>query len=97
MPLTALLDLRIQQDVLDTAHEAIKEILAGTRGFPGCLGVQVFSDMVDPSHLLVIETWASAEDDAAYRAWRAGEGASNLGGLLDGAPVLTRFTLEADI
>jgi hypothetical protein len=41
----------------------------------------------------VVETWASMEDDLAYREWRTTPaGASTLGTVLAGAPTLTKFS-----
>ena len=88
--LTALLDLRLDAARLDEAHRVIDETLVATRAFPGCLGVEVTVDVTDPAHVVVVESWASREDDAAYRAFRATpEGRSDLGTVLTAAPVLT--------
>ena len=94
MSLTAFLELRLNPEMLDAAHAKVREVLADTRQFPGCEGVDVLVDRADPAHVIVHERWASAEADAAYRAWRAGDGASNLGSVLAGPPVLTVLTTE---
>jgi quinol monooxygenase YgiN len=91
MPITAHLDLNLKAETLDSAPAALREILADTRAFDGCLGVEVLVDSTDPAHILVVERWASMEHDTAYRAWRAGDGASGLGALLAAPPVLTHF------
>ncbi|MCB5272823.1 hypothetical protein BJG92_00328 [Arthrobacter sp. SO5] len=97
MPITAHLDLNLKAEVLPKAPAVLRDILADTRAFDGCLGVDVLIDSKDPAHILVVERWASLEHDAAYRAWRAGEGASNLGELLAAPPVLTHFEASAEI
>ncbi len=94
MPLTALLELRLKPDLLDDAYAKVRSILTDTRHFPGCEGVDVLVDRDDRAHVIVHERWESAEADAAYRAWRAGEGANDLGAVLAGAPVLTILTTE---
>ncbi len=94
MSLTALLELRLNPDALDGALAKVKEVLAATRAFPGCEGVDVLVDRDDRTHVIVHERWESAEADAAYRAWRAGEGVSDLGSVLTAAPVLTVLTTE---
>lgn len=91
MSITAHLDLNLKADSLDAAPAMLREILAVTRAFDGCLGVDVLTDSRDPAHVLVVERWASVEHDEAYRAWRAGDGASPLGTILSGPPLLTRF------
>lgn len=91
MPITAHLDLSLTAEALPTAPAVLREILADTRAFDGCLGVDILVDSTNPAHVLVVEQWESMEHDAAYRAWRAGEGASGLGALLAAPPVLTHF------
>lgn len=92
MSITALLDLQLKPGLQDEGYRVTHEVLADTRAFPGCLRVDIMIDVTDPLHVLVVEVWESAAADAAYRAWRAGDGASNLGTVLDAAPTLTRFT-----
>ncbi|WP_374007942.1 putative quinol monooxygenase [Leifsonia sp. LS-T14] len=89
MTVTSLLDLRFADDHLEDGPRALLDILAGTRAFDGCLGVQ---DVTDPAHVIAVEHWESLEHDDAYRAWRAGPGASGLSDYLAGPPTLTRFT-----
>jgi quinol monooxygenase YgiN len=91
--LTAILDLRIKNDKLDSAFEVIHETLTATRAFPGCLHVAVLVDSADPAHVIVYEVWESPAADNAYRQWRATpEGASDLGSILAAAPGLTLYT-----
>lgn len=98
MAITAILDLQLKAESLETAHEVLHATLTGTRAFPGCLDVTVLVDSDDPAHVVLYETWESIEHDRAYRAWRASaEGASGLGSILAGAPRLTLFTVAADV
>ena len=97
MPVTALLDLQLKTDSLETGLEVIHETLTGTRAFAGCLGVSVLVDGQDPAHVVLVETWESPEHDRAYREWRAGPGASNLGSVLAAPPQLTLFTLAEGV
>jgi quinol monooxygenase YgiN len=99
MAITAFFELRVTPEALDQGvHAELHTILSDTRAFEGCLGVGVLVDAADPTHFVAVEEWASEEADAAYRAWRAGEGApSGLGAFLAGPPVLTKFTLAESI
>jgi quinol monooxygenase YgiN len=98
MALTALLDLQLKPDALETAHALIHATLSDTRAFPGCLGVTVLVDSANPAHVVVHETWESLERDQAYRAWRATpEGASELGSIVAAAPTLTHFTVAEGV
>lgn len=92
MSTTALLDLRLDPHDVDGGMRVLREVLVATRAFAGNEGVEVLVDTADPAHVIVYERWASLEADGAYRAWRAGDGASGLGSVLVAAPVLTILT-----
>ncbi len=95
MSTIALLELRLKPADLGAAMRVLDETLVATRSFAGNEGVEVLIDTADPAHVVVHEKWASLEADGAYRAWRAGDGASNLGSVLTAAPVLTILTSAA--
>lgn len=98
MSVKAILDVRLDPAALEAAYAAVHSTLVDTRAFAGCVEVEVLVDDTDPAHLMFIETWASPEHDAAYRAWRAGAGASKeLGAVLTAAPVLTKGVVAARI
>jgi quinol monooxygenase YgiN len=89
MPSTAILALRLKPDSVDEGLAVAHSVLEETRAFDGCLGVTVIQDATDPTHVVAIEQWESLEKDAAYREWRAGEGAATaLAPLLAGPPSL---------
>jgi quinol monooxygenase YgiN len=95
---TAILDLQLKDEALETAHEIIHATLTSTRAFPGCLSATVLVDSDNPAHVIVYETWESIERDRAYRAWRATpEGASGLGPILAAAPTVTQFTVAEGV
>ncbi|WP_431279087.1 putative quinol monooxygenase [Leifsonia poae] len=91
MSVTSLFDLRFAPDHLEDGPTALVEVLKQTRTFDGCIGVEIITDVDDPAHAIAIEHWESIEHDNAYRAWRAGDGASHLGTYLEGPAKLTRF------
>jgi heme oxygenase (mycobilin-producing) len=96
--ITAILDLQLRADSLETAHDVLRATLTDTRAFPGCLDVTVLVDSADPAHVVVYETWESIEHDRAYRAWRATpEGASDLRSIMAAAPKLTLFTVAEGV
>ena len=97
MSVIALLDLQLKADSLEAGRAVLHETLAATRAFPGCLGVSVLVDSDDPAHVVAYETWESADHDRAYREWRAGPGASNLGSVLAAPPRLGKFTVAPDV
>jgi quinol monooxygenase YgiN len=90
MSVTSILELQVKPDRVGEALAIIERILVETRAFDGCESVLVIQDHTDPAHLIAIETWKSLEHDAAYRQWRAGDGAiPDLPGVLAAAPRLT--------
>jgi quinol monooxygenase YgiN len=96
--ITAILELQLKPESLETASEIIRETLTATRAFPGCYHVAVLVDSDDPAHVVLYETWESVEHDRAYRAWRATpDGASRLGSILAAAPKLTLFTVAEGV
>jgi quinol monooxygenase YgiN len=98
MAITAFLELRAKPEALDRGlYAELHTILSDTRAFEGCLGVEVLIDAADPTHVVAVERWASEEHDAAYRAWRAGDGQTNLASFLASPPVLTKFSSADDI
>jgi heme oxygenase (mycobilin-producing) len=98
MAITAILDLQLKADSLETAHNVLRATLTDTRAFPGCLDVTVLIDTDNPAHVILYETWESIEQDRAYRAWRASpDGTSDLGSILAAPPKLTLFTVAEGV
>ena len=87
------LELHLDPAALDTVPALLNEVLAATRAWPGNEGIEAIVDDADPTHVIVVEKWASAADHTAYAAWRTTpEGVSRLGEVLAGVPVKTVFS-----
>ena len=98
MAIISILDIQLKQESLDRAPAVLQATLTDTRAFPGCLSVTLLSDIADPAHFVLYESWESVDADRAYRAWRATpEGASELGALFAAAPKLTLLTVAEDL
>ncbi|NMM86570.1 antibiotic biosynthesis monooxygenase [Rhodococcus sp. SRB_17] len=98
MELVAILELSFKPDSLDAARTVMTRVLKETRAFSGCISVTTVVDSKSPTTWRFIETWESAEHDAEYRKFRAGEGAiTDLGPLLAGAPSLTTGTVDPQV
>jgi len=96
--ITAILDLQLKADSLESAYQVVHETLTATRARPGCLAVTVLIDSADPAHVVVYEQWESMEHDRAYRVWRTtAEGASELGPVLAAPLKLNHFTVAEGI
>jgi quinol monooxygenase YgiN len=90
MRITAIFEIRLKAGALDAAAAVIEGAVQETRAFPGCESVDVLQARDEPERLIVIEQWASADDDAAYRRWRATDGAiTGLPALLAAPPQLS--------
>lgn len=90
MSVTAILDVQFKPESLDEGLEVLRRELARTRAFDGCRSVTVVQDRDDPTRVLAVEQWESLDHDAAYRAWRAGDGAiTEMPALVARAPRLT--------
>lgn len=95
MAVTVLLDFHVRPDELATAEAVITRLLPDTRGFDGCIALDVTRDIADPTHFVFLERWDSVEAYEAYEAWRVTpEGWSGLRDLLVEPPKATK--LRAD-
>lgn len=92
MPITVILELRLEPESVPAARDLMRRALEDTRAFDGNLGTEVLVDQDDEAHWLIYERWATVEHDEAYRSFRAGEGRlTELPPLLAAPPVKTRY------
>jgi quinol monooxygenase YgiN len=92
MSILVLLEIEANDGLVDEMVRVLADSLGGTRARPGCESVTVHRDQVKPNTLLLVERWATREDDEASRAWRAGEGAiAEMGPLVAGRRVIRYF------
>jgi quinol monooxygenase YgiN len=76
----------------DEMIAVLKKGLIDTRARKGCESVEVYRDQAKPNAVLLVERWATREDDTAYRQWRAGDGAmTEMVGLVGAAPIVRYF------
>ncbi len=93
MSVTVILELKFKPESVATAREVFGRALKDTRAFPGNIRTDVLVDETDEGHWLIYELWESVEADAAYRAFRAGEGKlTEVPSLVAAPPVKTRYT-----
>ena len=92
MSILVLLELQAVDGKADEMIEVLGRNLGDTRARQGCESVTVHRDNASPNSVLLVERWTTMEDDAAYRAWRAGDGAiAEMAGLVGGAPSIRYF------
>jgi len=98
MSIIALLELHFIEDTLAEARTVMRRVLTETRSFDGNQEIAVWVDSDDETRWTILERWASAEHDQAYREFRAGPGKiSDLAPLLAEAPRLRKFTLDESL
>lgn len=83
----------LNSSTLDEALPVLHDALGDTRNFDGCIQVDVLAETDVPTHLVVVEQWSTPAHRAAYRKWRAGEGAlTQLAPFLQGPPATDKYT-----
>ena len=93
MSVFVTLELAAKDGKGDEMIDVLRGTLGDTRARQGCEFVTVHRDQSDPDKILLVERWATMEDDAAYRAWRAGDGAvTAMGPLVAGPPTIRYYT-----
>jgi len=98
MAITALLNLHFSADALDEARVVMRRVLAETRNFDGCNGIEVLVDADNEARWTIVERWESDEHDRAYRQFRAGEGKiTELGPLLSAPSQLSKFATDESL
>ena len=92
MSILVLLEIEAKDGNADEMIDVLTRHLGDTRARPGCERVTVHRDQANPNVVLLVERWASREDDEAYRAWRAGDGAiPEMAPLVAGGRVIRYF------
>jgi heme oxygenase (mycobilin-producing) len=97
MALLSMVHLHLKGDE-EHALMLLHETLIATRAREGCLRVDVVQDLDDPGHIALLETWASPQDEASYRSWRA-EQPPNLAwrAFVASTPEVSNFTVRSDV
>lgn len=92
MSILVLLEFEAREGAVDEMVAVLRQNLGDTRARQGCESVTVHEDHDRPGVVLLVERWATREDDDAYRAWRAGDGAiAEMAALVAGPPRLRYF------
>lgn len=92
MSLHVTLELTATDGRVGELIAVFKRHLPDTRARQGCEFVTIHQDQDKPNQILLIERWATREDDDAYRSWRAGDGAiKEMAGLVAARPVIRYF------
>ena len=97
MAIMSMVHLRIQGDV-EQALVLLHRRLAATRERNGCLRAETVQDREDLAHIVLLEMWETAEDEIAYRTWRAEEPPdAGWRAFVAAPPEVSNFTIRADV
>jgi quinol monooxygenase YgiN len=93
-----LFDMHFQPQLAPAGLDATSAAARDTRAFDGNTAVRVIVDDKDPAHVIVIEQWDTESHDAAYQAWRAGDGLpTGIIAMLARPATTTHFTVSLDL
>lgn len=76
MSVTVLLEITVPPEKSGAVETMLADMLADTRAFEGCLGIEAIRNQQDPGNFFLIERWESRAHHERYNTWRAETGAS---------------------
>lgn len=92
MSVKVQLEIQSNPEDIDKLQSTFVQILPDTRGYDGCIEVQVVVNQDDPLNIILIETWETRKHYEKYLAWRVGTGAIDaLGKMLSQAPSIRYY------
>jgi quinol monooxygenase YgiN len=97
MSVVILLEFRVKPEALEESKKFFKKILPETRAYPGCEGLDVYSNADDPTTIVFHERWQSKEQYQKYFAWRTGNGSMDEFGAKLAAPPTVRYFNRLDV
>ena len=97
MSCIVLLELWVKPESVAEMKAYLARILPDTRGFAGCVHLDVYDDPADATSIVFHERWESRTHYERYSAWRAETGvAARLGAMMAGPPRL-RYLEQLDM
>ncbi len=98
MGIAIIFSVAVKPESRDELMAYMKEILPDTRGFDGCQGVDVYTDMDNPNIVVLYEKWDSRGHYEKYHHWREETGVLDvLRSMFDGPPISRHFLELADV
>src|SRR5262249_21574012 len=74
METTVLLEVQIKPEKAEDMRQTLREMLADTRKFDGCVRVDVIQDQDNPGTFILVQKWRTRGHYEKYGAWRAETG-----------------------
>jgi quinol monooxygenase YgiN len=87
MACQVLLEFRAKEDCIEKMRDWFRKILPDTRGFSGCVSIQLVQNQEDPQNMVILEQWDSRQHYEKYLGWRTENGDLEvLVAMMDGEP-----------
>ncbi len=94
MSITVLLELQVKPDQVDTLKQMFEEALPDTRGFDGCIKLDILVNQDQPANMVLVQTWQTRAHQARYSSWRQETGfIAKMGALLAAPPSVRYYDL----
>ena len=97
MSVNVILEVQAKPESIDELKSTLENILPDTRGYDGCISVQVTSNQDDPLNLVLLEVWENREKNEKYLGWRTETGALEALGAMLSQPPSIRYYDNLDI
>lgn len=92
MTCQVILEFKAKKDSIEGIRSFLREILPDTRGYEGCVGLNITQNQDDPTAFAVVEQWDTRKKYEAYLQWRVDSGVMNkLAEMMDGEPSIRFF------
>ena len=92
MTCQVLLEFKAKPDAIEGIRSFLRKILPDTRGYEGCVGLNLTQDQDDPTAFVVVEQWDSRKQYETYLQWRVDSGVMDeLAVMLEGEPNIRFF------
>ena len=92
MTCQVILEFKAKQDSIEGVRTFFREILADTRAYEGCVGLNVTQNQDDPAEFVLVQQWDKRANYEAYLKWRMESGAMDaFTVMIDGEPKIRFF------
>ncbi len=92
MAVVVTIGLQIDASRFDEFKQLMKQALPDTRGFSGCISVEVLEHHGVPGGITLLEEWESVEDQVKYINWRTETGMmEKMGSFIEAEPVIVYY------
>jgi len=92
MTCQVILEFKVKKDSIEKLRSWMRERLPDTRGYDGCISLDVTQNQDEPTSFAIIEQWDSRQHHKTYLQWRTESGSiADLVSMMDGEPSFRFF------